>query len=306
MDWYYALTEHLLDKDKFINRNTFEYMRVVLENKVVVLYKAILLYQIMSICSYYRNQGLVFLRGLVDLDKWDGLLSSVKNSENDVQVSSEKYNNEVATKSMTALVRLTEGTTSKLGDIHEDLQRFIKQQGQIQMKSENKECLGHLFLVNPQDAMTAIERDEEGGLVDDAYEWILKDEKYAIFTNWDESVLSSCRLLWVKGDTGTGKTMLLMGIIRQLSKQLAMFAPTISYFFCRGKGKSTPLLNNATATMRSLIWMLLIQQPGLIWHLKDDPSFFTAAGYGEQQYIGDYHSSVQGHAERCSTGLFHY
>jgi hypothetical protein len=42
------------------------------------------------------------------------------------------------------------------------------------MKSENKECLGHLFLVNPQDAMTAIERDEEGGLVDDAYEWILK------------------------------------------------------------------------------------------------------------------------------------
>jgi hypothetical protein len=174
------------------------------------------------------------------------------------------------------------------------------------MKSENKECLGHLFLVNPQDAMTAIERDEEGGLVDDAYEWILKDEKYAIFTNWDESVLSSCRLLWVKGDTGTGKTMLLMGIIRQLSKQLAMFAPTISYFFCRGKGKSTPLLNNATATMRSLIWMLLIQQPGLIWHLKDDPSFFTAAGYGEQQYIGDYHSSVQGHAERCSTGLFHY
>jgi len=44
-------------------------MRAVLENKIIVLYKAIFLYQIMNICSYYRNQDLIFLRGLVNLNK---------------------------------------------------------------------------------------------------------------------------------------------------------------------------------------------------------------------------------------------
>jgi hypothetical protein len=73
-----------------------------------------------------------------------------------------------------------------------------------------------------------------------------------------------------QGHAGTGKTMLLIGLIRELSGQLAVLAPTLSYFFCQGQGKTDPPLNNATATLRSLIWMLLIQQPRLISHLQTD------------------------------------
>lgn len=40
-----------------------------LEGRVAGLYKA-LLCQMKSICPYYRNKGLVFLRGLVNLDYW--------------------------------------------------------------------------------------------------------------------------------------------------------------------------------------------------------------------------------------------
>jgi hypothetical protein len=66
-----------------------------------------------------------------------------------------------------------------------------------------------------------------------------------------------------QGHAGTGKTMLLIGLIRELSGQLAVLAPTRSYLFCQGQGKTdTPL--------RSLIWMLLIQQPRLISHLQTD------------------------------------
>ena len=61
--------------------------------------------------------------------------------------------------------------------------------------------------------------------------------------------------------------MLLIGIIRKLSGQPAKLASTLSYFFCQSQGRMTKALNSATATLRSLIWMLLLQQPNLIEHL---------------------------------------
>jgi len=59
--------------------------------------------------------------------------------------------------------------------------------------------------------------------------------------------------------------MLLIGIIRELSNQPFVLAPNLCYFFCQGTDTT---LNNATATLRSLIWLLLVQQPHLISHLR--------------------------------------
>ena len=157
----------------------------------------------------------------------------------------------------------------QLGGIHQDLRDFIDQQQKIQADSENKECLRDLRVVNPQDDMQRIE-DEKEELFDDAYNWIVENDSYAAFTNWDESHLPRCRLLWVMGHPGTGKTMLLIGIIRELSDQPAVLAPSLSYFFCQGQGKPDPPLNDATVTLRSLIWMQFIQQPSLISHLQED------------------------------------
>lgn len=82
MDWYCDLTEHLLNKDNIVvGSESFETILQQLERTVVVLYKALLLYQMKSVCSYYRNQGLVFLRSLVNLDDWDGDLKSVTDAE---------------------------------------------------------------------------------------------------------------------------------------------------------------------------------------------------------------------------------
>jgi hypothetical protein len=71
-------------------------------------------------------------------------------------------------------------------------------------------------------------------------------------------------LLWIKGHAGTGKTMLMIGLIRQLSHQPVALSPSLSFFFCQGTDTA---LNNATAVLRSLIWLLLLQQPCLISHL---------------------------------------
>jgi hypothetical protein len=58
--------------------------------------------------------------------------------------------------------------------------------------------------------------------------------------------------------------MLMIGLIRQLSHQPATVSPALSFFFCQGTDTA---LNNATAVLRSLIWLLLLQQPCLISHL---------------------------------------
>ena len=83
MDWYCALTEYLLDKSSIqAVDKLFDSVLQQLEEEVIALYKALLQYQMKSVCSYYyRNPAFVFLRGLANLDDWDGDLKSVTDAK---------------------------------------------------------------------------------------------------------------------------------------------------------------------------------------------------------------------------------
>jgi hypothetical protein len=90
IEWYCGLTEYVLNEDNIVvGSKSFETILQQLEKAVVVLYKALLLYQIKSVCSYYRNQGLAFLRSLVNLDTWDSNLKSVTDAEVALQKDSD-------------------------------------------------------------------------------------------------------------------------------------------------------------------------------------------------------------------------
>ena len=201
----------------------------------------------------------------MNLDDWDSDLKSVTDAEDALQKDSDQYNNQHAKSSLGRLVELAKGMETMLGDVRQALRDYIVLQKEMHMDDEDTECLRDLFVVDPQIDMKKIEKIK-GGLLDDAYKWILDTEEYAAFTNWsNESALPPCRLLWIKGHAGTGKTMLLIGIIRELSDQPAVLAPNVSHFFCQGTDKT---LNTATAALRSLVWLLLVQQPHLISHLR--------------------------------------
>jgi hypothetical protein len=53
MDWYCALSEHLLKKDHI--DESLESIPPLLQARVIALYKAPLLYQMKSVCPYYRH-----------------------------------------------------------------------------------------------------------------------------------------------------------------------------------------------------------------------------------------------------------
>jgi hypothetical protein len=93
--------------------------------------------------------------------------------------------------------------------------------------------------------------------------WILNHQDFINWRNGDKT-----QLLWIKGDPGKGKTMLLIGVIKELLQQLKSTynSGLLLYFFCQGTDSR---LNNATAVLRGLIYLLLVQQRSVISHLRE-------------------------------------
>ncbi|KAK4646426.1 hypothetical protein QC761_210350 [Podospora bellae-mahoneyi] len=89
VDWYYA-PSGFLEKDHI--DESLESILPQLKARIVALSKALLPYQIKSICSYYRHQSLVFLCGLANWDDWDAALKAVTDAEDALQTDSDQYN----------------------------------------------------------------------------------------------------------------------------------------------------------------------------------------------------------------------
>jgi hypothetical protein len=123
---------------------------------------------------------------------------------------------------------------------------------------EDRECIQYLRLTDPRDDKKRIE-DTKGGLIKDSYRWILD---HSDFQKWRSDEQS--RLLWINGDPGKGKTMLLCGIIDELEKSKDK-DNLLSFFFCQATDSR---INNSIAVLRGLLYMLVDQQPSLISHIR--------------------------------------
>jgi hypothetical protein len=122
----------------------------------------------------------------------------------------------------------------------------------------SKRCVQDLHGTDPRNDKERIE-ETKGGLLADSYRWILNN---TTFQQWQEDPHS--HLLWIKGDPGKGKTMLLCGIINEL-QTAAYNTVAVSYFFCQATDSR---INTATAVLRGLLYMIVVQQPSLISHVR--------------------------------------
>ncbi|KAL3599813.1 hypothetical protein FPOAC2_04041 [Fusarium poae] len=262
IEWYWNLVSLLLDENKAEQSSVG--LRVQLEEHVVQLYEKLLSYQMKSVCIYYRNSAVVIGRDMLKLDDWAGQFSEIKEAEDAVQRDMEQYNTEESKIRLQKIAKTASAIEMKLQDIHAAIKGVhlaIEAQTQHQEKrhqdDEAKQCLKDLRETDPRDDKTRIEATK-GGLLRDSYRWILDNDE---FRRWRDDPQS--QLLWIKGDPGKGKTMLLCGIIDELEKEPGKH---LSYFFCQA---TETRLSNATAVLRGLIYLLVDQQPSLISHVRE-------------------------------------
>lgn len=116
---------------------------------------------------------------------------------------------------------------------------------------------------DPQQDKAQIEAIK-GGLLEKSYSWILDHPNFQQWRNEQN------RMLWIKGRPGTGKTMLLCGIISEIEPSMRLSdqnADTLlSYFFFQA---TDVRFNNGTAMLRNLIYLLVVQQPSLARRIRE-------------------------------------
>ncbi|KAF4630024.1 hypothetical protein G7Y89_g8113 [Cudoniella acicularis] len=143
--------------------------------------------------------------------------------------------------------------------------QYIAENMNISSKNNDDPCLADLLLTNPHVDKRRIEgEDTNGSLLRDSSDWVLDHPNFQRWRDNDE-----VKLLWIKGDPGKRKTMLSIAIVDELERQLTSSTrPTaLSYFFCKGTNSD---LNNATAVLRGLIYLLGVQNPSLVSHLRKE------------------------------------
>lgn len=238
MNWYCELAGLL-----FSNRDGTASAGIQreLQIKLIDLYKKVLSFEIKSICSYYRHRALIFLGDLIKLGDWEGNLEAIRDAE--------AFFNEH--------VRVFQNV-----DLGQDVKQLVthaKDEQEYRKTDDDKKCLRDLYITDPRMDKRRIE-STKGGLVQDSYRWILNDSDFKTWLHDDDK-----RLLWVKGDPGKGKTMLLCGIVDEITRCAAQ-SSAISFFFCQA---TIPTINNHLAVLRGLIWLLVDQQPSLISHIRE-------------------------------------
>jgi hypothetical protein len=126
------------------------------------------------------------------------------------------------------------------------------------MNNHDRQCLKSLWPADPEIEKIRIQQTK-GGLLEDVYRWVLENPD---FRRWRDD--KEVRLLWIRGDPGKGKTMLVCGIIDELKKSTSN-SDLLLFFFCQAADSR---FNNATAVLRCLIRQLVDQQPSLISHIR--------------------------------------
>ncbi|KAL8350991.1 hypothetical protein RB598_005988 [Gaeumannomyces tritici] len=110
---------------------------------------------------------------------------------------------------------------------------------------------------DPRHDKARIEKNKDG-VLDSAFQWVLHNPE---FQRWRSEL--DMRLLWVKGDPGKGKTMLLCGIINELEG--TRDSRPLAYFFCQA---ADPRINTGTAVLLGLMYFLVDVRRGLLKYLR--------------------------------------
>ena len=122
MEWYCDLIPHMLEGNNAPSTNMDQDSIIdKLRAKALQLYRSILVYQMKSACSYYRNQTHNFMLQMWNSDDWSGALEAVKSAESDLLSDWHQFDKVRASKVQSSLLAVTNTSQNHLDDIRQTL-----------------------------------------------------------------------------------------------------------------------------------------------------------------------------------------
>ena len=146
--------------------------------------------------------------------------------------------------------------------IEPDLQSSIKRiMANVAFNENDSQCLRDLRLTDPRQDIERIKASKDR-LLDGSCSWVLKDSAFVDWWTRDDS-----RLLWIHGDPGKGKTMMMMALISEVAKRLneQPGSNVLAYFFCQNTINDA---NTTVSLLRGLIYLLVDQEKHLVRHIR--------------------------------------
>lgn len=131
----------------------------------------------------------------------------------------------------------------------------------VELDENDKKCLRDLRRTDPRYDKQRIETDKDG-LLEGSCSWVLEDPAFVGWWTRDDS-----RLLWIHGDPGKGKTMMMIALISEVSKRLndRPGSNVLAYFFCQNNDRA---FSTAISVLRGLIYHFVDQEKRLLRHVR--------------------------------------
>ncbi|KAL9079321.1 MAG: hypothetical protein Q9157_001797 [Trypethelium eluteriae] len=121
----------------------------------------------------------------------------------------------------------------------------------LEADREDSQILQNWSSKNPEVEKMRILKHKDP-LIEGSCNWVFDDPS---FISWWKNDGDEYRILWIHGDPGKGKTMMMMAIIDELSERIQQTSDrrTISYFFCQS---TVPELSSTEGIIRGLTYSL--------------------------------------------------
>ncbi|KAJ4997350.1 hypothetical protein K4K48_007039 [Colletotrichum sp. SAR 10_66] len=249
MNWYCELDRQLSEKSS-------SSLLAALEQKMITLFEALLAFLMRSVCSYFKNRIGQTLRDALKLNQWEQALEDIKELDAECRHDAE-YEGLAAIRS--DLGKLLEFAKDKEFQVLKEMNFSLEKLVSERIMERESQCMQALRLGDPKQQKLIIE-NSKGRQNKDLGSWIVDTDQ---FDAWRKANDSS--VLWIHGDPGKGKTMLLCEIIDSLQRSISN-PDALSYFFCEA---IDPKSNTFAAILRGIIYDLAKKHPDLIQHVED-------------------------------------
>ncbi|EFY95306.2 WD40 repeat-like-containing domain protein [Metarhizium robertsii ARSEF 23] len=169
---------------------------------------------------------------------------------------------------------------------------------------ETTQVLNYLNVLDHRPSISAVEIDSSHP-TDQLYRALFSTKEYEFFRGWDSTTEPENQLLWVRGEPGVGKTMLLTGTVRTLLSATAQDKSDRCflsfYLFDRTEKRS----NNAALALRTIIWPFLCTNRTLAGHGRRNARLHSGQSRDltrtnkydedlEEEMVRELHSASQG------------